>query len=298
MPYPLLDIYAFGEQLLRSKDIDPVYVVLENSGWSNDLKARWCLAYWCTYHVGVASYIAGMSYGGDPAWFWQFLGEAARNTAPAPTGERWPRGKERRHWRGQQAIDSLNDLQRRYSDSPENFVATVGSNPNTLISMDTLSKINSDPIPYSLIAQRVRQHVGFGPWMAFKIADMLEQVFRVRIDFDNAAVFMFKDPKEAALRFWRLKYKLPDNAKPRDEDEVINGVVDHLQKHFSNFLAPTERRFVNLQEVETILCKWKSHLNGHYPLLNDVHELRAGATPWTRHSKLAQLFVDMPGVPK
>jgi hypothetical protein len=87
MSYPLLDIYTFGEHLLKSKDIDPVYVVLNNSGWSTELKARWCLAYWCTYHVGVASYVAAHE---APTEYWWTLGEvaqwrslAARQGAPA-----------------------------------------------------------------------------------------------------------------------------------------------------------------------------------------------------------------------
>lgn len=292
--YPLLDIYAFGEQLLRTKDIDPVYVVLDNSGWSPDLKARWCLAYWCTYHVGVASYVA--SHTGEA--YWHVLWEVAENLTAAPTGGRWPRGKERRHWRGKQAKASFDDLRKRYNREPELFVATVGAYPQAFISIGTMGKISDDPIPYKLIADRVKQHVGFGSWMAFKIADMLEQVFRTNVSFDNAAVFMFKDPKEAALRFWRFKYKLPENARPNNEDDIINKVVDHLVGYFSAtsaFTAPTGRRLVGIQEVETILCKWKSHLNGHYPLNNDIHELRAAAKEWAPYTSLAGPFVDMLG---
>lgn len=289
--YPLLDIYTFGEHLLRTKDIDPVYVVLDSAGWSNELKARWCLAYWCTYHVGVASYVAGTM---EDA-YWNTLLQVALNTSPAPTGGRWPRGKERRHWRGHQALASYNDLRKRYGRDPSDFVATVGAYPNSLISIGTLGKISDDPIPYKLVADRVKQHVGFGSWMAFKIADMLEQVFNIPVDFDNAAVFMFKDPKEAALKFWRFKYKLPDNARPNDEGDVINKVVDHLSRHFQEHLAPTGRRRIGLQEVETILCKWKSHINGHYPLNNDIEELRAAAKEWAPYTSLAGAFVDMLG---
>jgi hypothetical protein len=287
--YPLLDIYAFGEQLLRTKDIDPVYVVLDSAGWSNELKARWCLAYWCTYHVGVASYVA--SHTGDA--YWSVLAQVAVNETPAPTGGRWPRGKERRHWRGKQAYASWTDLARRYAQDPSLFVATL-ANPKTFISIGTLGAFDPAPIPYAEVAKAVKVHVGFGSWMAFKIADMLEQVFNIPVDFDNAAVFMFKDPKEAALRFWRFKYKLPENARPNSEDDVINKVVDHLVDHFSStsqFTAPTGRRLVGLQEVETILCKWKSHINGHYPLNNDIEELRHAAEAWAPYTSLAKAFI-------
>lgn len=277
MAYPILSIYEFGEQLLLTKDIDPVYVALENSGWSKVTKARWCLAYWCLYNAGVASYIAE-----DEAEFWRRLRLAADNTTPAPTGGRWPRGKERRHWRGEQALFSYMDLLKRYAREPEAFVATVGS----------MNTFEQSPLAFKAVSDRVQEHTGFGPWMAFKIADMLEQVFHVPVNFDNAAVFMFKDPKEAALRFWRRQLKLPEMAKPRNERESINSVVAHLTGFFDGFDAPNGRRKVGLQEIETILCKWKSHENGHYPPGNDLHELRSGLQPWVPHSKLAAQLLE------
>lgn len=34
------------------------------------------------------------------------------------------------------------------------------------------------------------------------------------------------------------------------------------------------KRMVLVQEVETVLCKWKAHRNGHYPPGKDTRELR------------------------
>ena len=51
-------------------------------------------------------------------------------------------------------------------------------------------------------------------------------------------------------------------------------------------------RPVGLQEVETILCKWKSHMNGHYPLNNDIMEIRHGLKDWLPVSALARAFYD------
>ena len=48
---------------------------------------------------------------------------------------------------------------------------------------------------------------------------------------------------------------------------------------------------MNVQEVETILCKWKSHMGGHYPLGNDLHEIREGMTPWTENCFTAWTFL-------
>lgn len=293
MAYPILSIYEFGEQLLLTKDIDPVYVALEHSGWDKVTKARWCLAYWCLYNAGVASYIAEAN---SVDGFWSRLWQAAENLAPSPAGGRWPRGKERRHWRGKQALASLHDLQKRYSREPEMFVATVGAYPAGLINIGTMGMISDDPISFQQIASRVKEHTGFGPWMAFKIADMLEQVFHVPVSFDKAAVFMFKDPQEAALRFWRRTQRLPETAKPRELESCLNHVVNHLIEHFCTFEAPNGKRRVGLQEIETILCKWKSHENGHYPVLNDLHEFKDGLLPWAYHSKLARDLLEMRGL--
>lgn len=286
--YDKLPIEEFGRQLLLTGDIDPVYVMLSlahQNGVSPGQTARWCLAYWCLYHTGAASYAAENKNSREETvdHFWRTLGQAALNTdkGPPPVGERWPRGKERRHWRGAQAAESQSQLARRYFSKPEGFVQDAQG----LHQFET-------------VANYVKSHRGFGDWMAFKVADMLEQVFNHPIQFDNAAVFMFKDPKEAALMLWRVKYKQPDGAKPNDPQGIINKVVDYLMDHFKNYKAPNGTRPVGLQEVETILCKWKSHMNGHYSVGNDIKEIRHSMEEWSAVSPLCkQLLSFMPRVP-
>ncbi len=228
--------------------------------------------------------------------FWERLRLAASNVLPAPTGERWPRGKERRHWRGGQALASWSDLHKRYAAEPELFVATVGASTGPVLKIGVMGCLDIVPIPFKKVSDAVQEHTGFGPWMAFKIADMLEQVFHVPVNFDNAAVFMFKDPYEAALRLWRRLGGFTEKAVPRDKDDAVNRVVAHLLEHFKEFDAPNGKRKVGLQEIETILCKWKSHENGHYPVLNDLGEFRHGLEPWVKHSKLAADLYKMKGL--
>jgi hypothetical protein len=83
---------------------------------------------------------------------------------------------------------------------------------------------------------------------------------------------------------------------PKDKDKAIQQVVDYLIEYFAkNTAPPLHDRPVGLQEVETILCKWKSHQNGHYPLNNDIDEIRAGVKSWIPISDTAQQFRrDMP----
>ena len=112
--------------------------------------------------------------------------------------------------------------------------------------------------------------------MAFKVCDMLERIYRVRVDFDQAAVFMFKDPMKAA-KLCCENWHGPGFIPSMDVDKVVNRLVGEFQ----NLSAPPHNdRPIGLQEVETVLCKWKSHLNGHYPLYNDIYEIDAGLATW------------------
>jgi hypothetical protein len=283
--YPRLSIYDFGQQLLESGDLDPVYIGLDKAELEPDHLARWLIAYWCLYHVGAASWLSELS-GRD---FWAGLMNAAANDAPAPTSGRWPRGSERRHFRGAAATKAASLLERQFGDRPEQIVSYLvdGIDPG------------GDGLPFAEVAARARGLPLFGPWISFKIADMLDRLGLAEIDFDQASVFMFADPVKAALIFWRQKMGLPETAKPRDQTLVINEVVAHLTEHFKAHTAPPlHDRPVGLQEIETILCKWKSHLNGHYPLFNDINEIQHGLLEWTPHSTTAKALAhSMPQSP-
>lgn len=294
MSYPLLSIEDFGAALHAAGDLDPVYEALVAPGVVDDDPARrdrWLLAYWVFYHVGVASYLADAP--SVPA-FWRTLEVALLNNDPSPVGGRWPRGRERRHMRGENAMRCGMELEHRYKDDPSGFfryvVPTAGPKEE-----GTLGWMAQG------VMGRVRKHVGFGPWIAFKVADMLERVVGVPISFEHAEVFLFDQPKEAALLLWSQKVAksaLPDpRLRPRDETAALKQVTDYLIGHFARLgdappaRAPRARAY-GLQEVETVLCKWKSHLNGHYPVGLDRRELREAAIEWAGVSPTAARFAE------
>lgn len=273
--YPRLNILPFGEQLLTTGDLDPIYLALVNAKLEPDRLRRWMLVYWTFYHAGVASYITDAETLGN---FWKRWQWAAHNVPehPTPFGGRWPRGHERRHMRGANAEKCWEAMMNRYYDTPERFLDYCVPGPTNCRD----------------VMKRVRDHVQFGPWIGFKVADMTERVLGIPVDFTDAEVFMFDDPKKAALLLWRLSQGLPEGAKPKDERRALELVVHYLVTSLSSHLAPPRLdRPVGLQEVETVLCKWKSHLNGHYPLNNDINEIRAGLQPWLAHSNTAQRFL-------
>lgn len=277
--YNRLAIEFFGRQLITSGDLDPVYIALFNMQQREDMNqdqlCRWLVAYWCFYHCGFASYAS--QYPGDD--FWSVMFKAALNEEPSPLGGRWPRSSERRHARGQQGFNMVHNLKHRYGKHPERMVKNLYNDQNSTV-----------PIPYTTIADRVSTHTLFGPWISFKVCDMIDRVLGINVDFTEAAVFMFKDPVKAALMVWRKKQDLPDNAEPRDSQAAIHMVVEYLSETFKDLSAPPlSDRPIGLQEIETVLCKWKSHMNGHYPLLNDIDEIREGLVGW---GKTAEQFGD------
>jgi hypothetical protein len=280
--YPRLDIETFGHHLLSRGDLDPIYTALVSAEKVGDFSgpqlSRWLLAYWCYYHAGVASFMSEKE--GEEFWHWMEV--AALNEKETPAGGRWPRGHERRHFRAKIALDSVADLRARYPDRPEEMAQRLGA------------RFENERLPFKVVSDRAQQHKGFGPWIGFKIADMLDRVLGVPVDFDNAAVFMFKDPEKAAMMLWELREapKYPEGAKPKRE-AILNGVAEYLIGHFSDFAAPPlADRPVNIQEVETVLCKWKSHMNGHYPLWNDIREINTGLAPWAERSPAARAFLN------
>lgn len=266
--YQRLDILSFGRHLLESGDLDPVYIALPKAVTDTKQLHRWLIAYWCFYHCGLASWAS--EFEGED--FWTALRLAAANEEPSPLGDRFPRGHERRHARGAQGIDMVAGLHLRYGNSPEGMVDYI---------------VSAAP-EYERVAGHTREHKLFGPWISFKVCDMVDRVLGVPVNFSEAAVFMFTDPVKAALILWRQEYNLPEAAKPRDQTAVIHSVVEYLKGAFSAHKAPPlYDRPVDLQEVETVLCKWKSHLNGHYPLFNDIDEIRAGLWQWGRECATA-----------
>lgn len=286
--YPRLDIETFGAHLLASGDLDPIYIALRETfvhpAGSLPQLSRWMIAYWCLYHAGSACWLSEH----DEEDFWHELLNAAGQRTEPPCGGRWQRGHERRHFRGLAAENAVSQLAMRFP-RPELLVDyLVTGRERKEPHRDTFEL----PIDFGKLAKRAQELPLFGPWISFKICDMVDRVLGHEVDFSADDVFMFKDPTQAALKLWCLKAGLPEGAKPKDEKTAIKHVVTYLTGYFKDVKAPPlGDRPVGLQEVETILCKWKSHCNGHYPLNNDIDEINEGLKPWLAHSEVARDFL-------
>lgn len=236
-PYERLGPRAFGTYLLDSGDLDPVYIGLHGLQLPPGGLAAWLVSYWCFYHAGVSCQLVGEEY----ERYWERMEELAGRRAG-------PRGTERRHFRGPKAPAAILYLKARYG-SP----------------LNVLEDLASGPLTFGDISARVQQWPLFGPWIAFKIADMLERCAGVPVDFSDCELSMYQEPIAGALLV------AEQEGWPFD----LRDTVRRLREIYGGRQAPPAfDRPVGLQEIETILCKFKSHWRGHYPLGKDTNELR------------------------
>jgi hypothetical protein len=278
----MMSIVEFGNALLKTEDLDPVYCALTRSNLDQATLARVCLAYWCFYNLGTA---ARLSEAKSPKAYWTLMAEAAANVGePKP----WPRGAERRHFRGTQAVDAVAELAARYPKGAEQALDGF---------------FGDEPITYASVAAATQSHRGFGPWIAFKVADMSERVFGHRTDFSNCHLGIYKDPRQgAALAMTQLgQGTVEESVKSRAWEHLISDddlarVVHHYVKlwRLKRAKAPPHRdRLVNVQEIETIFCKYKSYVKGHYHVGKDIHEIREGLVPYAaRRGNIAERLLE------
>lgn len=252
----------FGTLLVQTQDLDPIYTAINGVVLGTAVQHRMLLAYWCLYHLGAAAFIAEKSR--SDAEFWENLMVAAVNK-----GLKWPRGSERRHWRGEQAIKSARELAVNHKSAS-----------------DALEHWAEVPT-FAEVTRRVQLNRGFGPWIAFKVADMFERVLHVPIDFSTCELGFYSEPLKGAFLLKDGRIPLSgeewDNGPSREEEaNVVRDVVKQLLAgSLGQLKAPPDRkRKLNVQEIETILCKFKSMKGGHYHVGKDITEVRHGLEGW------------------
>jgi hypothetical protein len=279
MPNDSMGISQFGDALLRTGDLDPVYVAIYNSNIPEATRLRLAFCYWCFYHLGLAAQLAEIK---QPAKFWHAFLTAVRNEGQNTDGSKpYPRGAERRHFRGANALASYSDLVAKYKTPEAAACGLIGTGPR--------QPLFKEPVTYGSVALSVQKHVGFGPWIAFKIADMAERVLDIPVDFSDCHLGIYKDPRQGAALAYHTRGEGPKEAgylKPWEQpisDQELKEVVDFYVSHWRGKKAkalPDRKRLVNVQEIETIFCKWKSHCKGHYPVGKDTDEVGHGLIGW------------------
>jgi hypothetical protein len=141
--------------------------------------------------------------------------------------------------------------------------------------------VNHAPLKAEDIMAMVQSWPMFGPWIAFKAADMIDRCTVTRVVFPDTVPLLYDSPREGlALLANHFNTTLED-------------VHSLLSTHFRAFKAPPKNeRPCGPQELETILCKWKSSLNDHYFIGKDIREVRHALTGWG--ATAARLLAHMP----
>lgn len=247
----------FSRALIESKDLDPVYVVLWNLDViSEEDLAKFLLAYFCFYHLGTASWIV------DQRNYWEALSFAASTKEHA-------RSSERRHFRGKNAVDAVD------------YLRELGQEPIEIINgfcqdaaYPTLSQVTT----------RVKELQGFGDWIAFKVADMLERLAICPVVFSPQDIFsVYASPREGA--------ELVAQLRGYDGDDPCTYSYNHLKHQLKGLKAPPRyERDVNVQEIETCLCKYVSHHKGRYEVGKDIGEIRHALLKYSNTRTAGKLF--------
>lgn len=257
-----LGLLEFSQQLVDANDLDPVYVLLHNAELPRDTLEAWLLAYWSFYHVGTASWITQTGIGSDSETvYWSAFMRAAGSSV-------YPRSHERRHYRGENARKS------------SEFMAGYGL--ESIFGEFRRAAYECRTLDLEEVLDYVLLWEGFGPWAAFKVADMLERLDLCRVRFDTSAVMqMYDSPRKGAELHHTLVFPgAPlDGRWPTIGEWAVNEVLNALGGRKA---PPRYERPCGVQEAETCLCKWKSYRNGKYEIGEDVAACRKGLLRFAR----------------
>lgn len=248
-----MDIIEFGEALIRTRDLDPVYCAVHDAKLPRDQLYRWLLAYWCFYHVGAASWLSEHK----GAEYWDWMHKAAENKTVTPVNAvdgRWPRAAERRHFRGPKCVEAVKQLRDVYG-KPELAVRDL--------------ILPSE----KAILRKIKDWYLFGSWIGFKAADMLERCAGAQVSFDPNIGLMYSEPRKG-LELWA---EVSGAGVALSIEEHYAGLLEH----FAAIKAPPALdRPCGPQEVETILCRFKSYWHGQYWVGKDIKEHREALVGW------------------
>ncbi len=245
-----LDIIPFGHNLLVTRDLDPEYILLWEAKFPKELLKKWLLAYWCFSHAGTASWIASAEDDErDERYYWDRMMQAAN------LPKQWKRGVARRYFVGEDAAKAVN------------YLSSAGLK-------GTVNKLCNHYFWYlpDFMAE-VCGWYKFGPWAAFKAADMLERLDLIGLNSNKCEDCMLEAPKKGARDLWEC----------RGSPSLVGWSVERwavkeiLTSKLGGYKAPPRyERLINLQEAETILCKWRGHIRKErtYNVGDDIRALR------------------------
>jgi len=235
-----LGVIEFSKQLIETEDLDPVYVAMYKANLTRAEVSRFIIGWMCFYHTGIACMLA------KAPRFFDMMCHITRG------GKEYPRGSQRVHHRGPPAIASTEFLQENFKSAEE-----------------LLSWCISDGLAAKVVFNKVCELVGFGPCFAWRIPDIQEAIGLEPVQFVDRDVDLFYgNPKRGA--------EICCEEHGLGKKDVVMKAHLYVMNHLGHMKAPPMyRRPINVQETETIFCKWKSHIVGRYEVGRDTARARS-----------------------
>jgi len=260
----------FGRDMIVTQDLDPLYVGVYGAKLERPQLAAFLMTYWMFYNAGFSAMSADAYANAGGTGYWSMIKHGVIGTNAR-------RGAERRHFRGEvahRAVDSLADWYPDPVEAVEYLTERVQHGAT------------SSPARFRDVMARAQKWPLFGPWIGFKVADMLDRCGYCAVDEEGCDLAMYSTPVKGAQMYAELA------GHPGAD---IQYAISELNSAYVGLTAPPAHdRPIGIYEIETVLCKTKSAANGYYHIGKDTVEIRHMLAQYPESATAARILNAMP----
>jgi len=244
----LPDLFRFGRHLVSSRDIDPLYPVLHDIHRTQGMEPQQAL--WHSF-----LYVA---------WYHLPSAMAAYECSPLPgrwlvrhLDASWPTGIERRNNRGGRVADHIRSF---LEATRRTQLWDWFSDGLDMESFTPEGRIQN----WRILNERLQTIHGNGRWAAYKHLEVLRRVHNFPVWAPDMGNQFSSGPREGlAMLYGDIEGQTSRVIAKLDRQGV--DLQRRLAKH---------GLVVDIEELETILCNWKSLVKGKYYVGHDIDELQ------------------------
>lgn len=243
----------FAREHIASGDIDPVYPVLKHLIRNDPPEAAHGRVFAYLSYYSLASSESALAAGLHDWWKFSEGREVARSY------HRYPTGVERRALRGgynmARHLESLADTVELYGCSWRRWLRRGVIENQPLLSWERMRVVATEPW-------------GNGRWASYKTCEVLWKVLDYPLQATDMGNEFSSGPREG------LAMVLGSAPQGNTRDAVRK--VDHVAEHLRARLEEELGHALGIEELETILCDWKSVRKGKYYVGHDIDMMLEG----------------------